>query len=82
MTNKTKDILKRRYIAPSIAVEAMEPWEMIAGTGGNVTGSGMGGGSNGQIPPGDDTILPPGDDEEEAKSTKIWFTGGFDDDDF
>lgn len=49
MINKSKNILKRKYVTPSIAVEAMEPWEMIAGTGGdvNTTPSGSDGDNSG-----------------------------------
>lgn len=37
MINKTKDILKRKYVVPTILTERMEPWEMIADSDGDIT---------------------------------------------
>lgn len=42
MINKTKDILKRKYVVPTILTERMEPWEMIAQTQTDVGGGNMG----------------------------------------
>lgn len=49
MINKTKDILKRKYVVPTILTERMEPWEMIAESDGKAETEGMPGGGNDDV---------------------------------
>lgn len=64
MINKTKDILKRKYVVPTILTERMEPWEMIAQTQPDVNGGNVPGGDNDPFAKYNPFFSPYSDDDD------------------
>lgn len=71
MINKTKDILKRKYVVPTILAERMEPWEMIAQTQGDGHGTGF------PQTPEEGGHDPNDPNHEDAKRNNIFFGDDF-----
>lgn len=72
---------KKNYTPPSIYIEDIEPWEMIAGSattkGSDMNGEGTGNGTS-TVVPGDDGEVPEVPVGETAKSGFLWEKSTFD----
>ena len=69
--NNRQNTGTKPYVPPSIFVQEIDPWALLAGSYGEIDGPGMTGGGNGGESGGE--LIPPPDDDEVVPTKSKYF---------